>query len=116
MEATVVIREQTLTVNSVASAKVMLKVLDAFGIKAGLKYNIKKSKRTVKVEDLMLSTRAAFAIRRYCEDKHLDYFNITVQSFVNKSSKDEFYKLRNVGKKAISEIETALAGAGFEWE
>lgn len=116
MKATVVIKEQTLESNSVESAKVMLKVLEAFGIKAGLSYNQVKTKHTLKVDDLMLSCRAAFAIRRYCELNHLDYFTITVQSFVNKSSKDEFYKLRNVGKRAISEIESALTGAGYEWE
>ena len=116
METTIRIKEQALVLNSAQAAKLVMKVLEAAGVKASITMQVSKNRKNLLLSELMLSVRSEFALKRACDDMRRDYFSTSVAEFTKHYSKSEIAHLRNVGKKIIQELEGTFASLGYDWE
>ena len=114
---TIRIKAQNVTVPSVATAKMVKRILEAVGVKAELALSITSPKRDHKLTELSLSTRTMNVCKAAWERcAPYSFEDATIETFVGFVPKEEFLRTPNAGKIMIRTLATMFAICGYDWE
>lgn len=113
--ATIKINPSTVTCTEKVAAQ-LCSILAENGIQFSFtpgSYKVANDKKDILISQMQMSVRAARAIRMACESTEIDYNNIYISDFLEAFNKKSLCKFRNISKRTLGEIESALADNGF---
>lgn len=113
--ATIKINPSTVTCTEKVAAQ-LCSILAENGIQFSFtpgSYKIANDKKDILISQMQMSVRAARAMRIACESAGIDYNTIYISDFLAGFNKKSLCKFRNIGKRTLGEIESALADNGF---
>lgn len=114
---TIKIKAQTISAPSVATAKMIKRILESVGVKAELAISITSAKRDCKLIELPLSTREKNVCRNAWEaHAPFPFEDATIEMFVGSVPKEDFLKAPNAGKVMMRTINYLFANHGYDWE
>ena len=112
--ATINIKASTVNISEKRAAEIC-GILGEIGVEFSFipSYNPNQRRGHLKFTSLCISVRCQRALRTACELNGLDYEHTCISEFVEKIPRNELLKVRNLGKRALEEIERILYDNGY---